>query len=127
MLQMDTTSYPLAVKWRKLSVFFTDDPNPDIDHQIAVFSKTVAPMYGPHQDPFEWTALKQERLQDSKWVGNRDAMHLFHGFGFFHPPTLIRALEFGCEWQSSDIENWKLAEQKAGTWILFSSGPDLIA
>lgn len=126
MLQVDSNRYPLAAKWRWITLWATPDPNPNPDYQSELFTKTLKSLYGPHEDLFEWAAMKQLGMQDDYWIANKNGSFLFNGFGFFHTPTMLDALDEGCTWQDSDFQHWDAAHNAGGDWILYSCGPDLV-
>lgn len=128
LLNVDTNRYPHAGKWRRILLWqipnWLDDPK--IEDR---FKKAYSSMYGPHEDIFEWEALKRRGLQDQEWLAvNEQRRHLCHGFGFFHPRNMVDAIERGnVDWQDQDVDNWKAMTDLAGGWVMFSPGPDLVS
>ena len=133
MLNMDTNYYPLSGKWRWVILWRVLSGEEEDPH--GKFRKRMAPLFGPHWDLFEWELLKQNALQNTDWMCKEGEMHLFNGFNFFSPPTMVEALQ-PCspestvptivQWEDSALAHWEPAVRVAGNWLLVSPGPDLI-
>jgi len=127
LVQVDTSSYPLAGKWRQILHWRAPEwveSGPGEDK----FKIGYKMLYGKHDDLFEQEALKRLGVRNPKWLAvNTAGQHLAHGFNFFNPQLMIEAIENGSDWQGQDPKNWQVLLELAGPWLIYSCGPDLIA
>lgn len=128
MLNVDTNHYPMAGKWRWCLFWNVPTWVSQADDKYDKFDIFYKNMFGPHQDLFEWEALKRQGVQDYEWLAANDVtQYLANGFNFFHPKFMIKGIEqCGATWQDMDVDNWKALHEQAGEWMLYSPGPDLI-
>jgi len=128
LLNVDTNLYSLAGRWRFFLLFQVPSNVPQVDGSPEEkFLEADKTMYGPFDDVFEMTALKRMGALDEKWLGMHDNQYVYHGFGFFQPAMMLRALDWGCTWEDCDRKNWEKVNEMAGGWLLYSCGPDLIS
>jgi prepilin-type N-terminal cleavage/methylation domain-containing protein len=126
MLAVDSNRYLLAGKWRWLLFYrvpFWDQQQED-DWEIR-FQKVYKGMYGPFEDLFEMEALKRSQILDHDWMVRNEYGYVAHGFNFLHPQMLMDAMDHDCTWEDCNRENWSVANELAGDWMLYSPGPDL--
>ena len=127
MIHVDTNNYPLAGKWRQIIHWQAPDWVESGSSEDK-FKTGFKLLYGKYEDPFEQEALKRLGVQDPRWlVVNPEGQHLAHGFNFFNPQVMVDAIENGSRWQGQDLRNWQVLSEHAGSWLIYSSGPDLIA
>jgi len=127
LVQVDTSSYPLAGKWRQI-LHWRAPEWIESDTSEDKFKTGYKLLYGKYEDPFEQEALKRLGVYSPNWLAvNADGQHLAHGFNFFNPQLMIEAIENGSVWQGQDRRNWEVLSEHAGSWLIYSSGPDLIA
>ena len=127
-LQIDTSKYPTAGKWRWCLFWRVPTWITQADDKFDKFDIFYKNMFGPHQDPFEYEAMKRRGTRDYEWLAVKSGTeYLCNGFGFFHPKFMIEGIERGgATWQDMDVNNWKALHDQAGEWMIYSPGPDLI-
>jgi len=128
MLQIDTNKYPMAGKWHWILFWRVPTWISQADEKKEKFAIAYKSLFGPHQDLFEYEALKRIGYQDYKWLAVKsETEHLNNGFCFFHPKFMLEGIDHGATWQDQDRRNWEMLHEHAGEWLFYSPGPDLVS